>query len=60
MAKHLGAYVATTTSAKNIDLVKSLGADVVIDYKSEDFETKLIDYDVVLHSNKDKKILEKL
>jgi NADPH:quinone reductase-like Zn-dependent oxidoreductase len=59
LAKHLGATVATTTSAGNIDLVKSLGADVVIDYKSEDFETKLKDYDVVLHSNKDKKILEK-
>jgi NADPH:quinone reductase-like Zn-dependent oxidoreductase len=59
LAKHLGATVATTTSAGNIDLVKSLGADVVIDYKSEDFETKLIDYDVVLHSNKDKIILEK-
>jgi NADPH:quinone reductase-like Zn-dependent oxidoreductase len=59
LAKHLGATVATTTSAGNIDLVKSLGANVVIDYKSEDFETKLKDYDVVLHTNKDKKILEK-
>lgn len=59
LAKHLGATVATTTSAGNIGLVKSLGADVVIDYKSEDFETKLSDYDVVLHSNRDKKILEK-
>ena len=59
LAKYLGATVATTTSAGNIDLVKSLGADIVIDYKSEDFETKLKDYDVVLHSNKDKKILEK-
>src|SRR5206468_3352230 len=57
LAKHLGATVATTTSAGNIALVKSLGADVVIDYKSEDFEAKLNDYDVVLHSNKDKKIL---
>jgi NADPH:quinone reductase-like Zn-dependent oxidoreductase len=59
LAKYLGATVATTTSAGNIALVKSLGADVVIDYKSEDFETKLKDYDVVLHSNRDKKILEK-
>jgi NADPH:quinone reductase-like Zn-dependent oxidoreductase len=59
LAKYLGATVATTTSAGNIALVKSLGADVVIDYKSEDFETKLKDYDVVLHSNKDKKNLEK-
>jgi NADPH:quinone reductase-like Zn-dependent oxidoreductase len=59
LAKYLGATVATTTSAGNIALVKKLGADVVIDYKSEDFETKLKDYDVVLHSNRDKRILEK-
>lgn len=58
-AKHIGATVATTTSASNIDLVKKLGADVIIDYKNEDFETKLKDYDVVLHSNRDSKILEK-
>lgn len=59
LAKHLGAYVATTTSAKNFDLVTSLGADLIIDYKTEDFETKLKDYDLVLHSNRDPKILEK-
>ena len=45
LAKHLGATVATTTSSANIDLVKSLGADIIIDYKKEDFETKLKDYD---------------
>lgn len=59
LAKHLGATVATTTSSANIDLVKSLGADIVIDYKTQDFETILKEYDVVLHSNKDTKILEK-
>lgn len=59
LAKHLGAFIATTTSSKNIDLVKSLGADLIIDYKTEDFETKLKDYDLVLHSNRDAKILEK-
>ncbi|MBP6558388.1 MAG: NADP-dependent oxidoreductase [Flavobacterium sp.] len=59
LAKHLGAYVATTTSANNTALVKSLGADLIIDYKTEDFETKLAAYDLVLHSNKDPKILEK-
>ncbi|RVT71978.1 NADP-dependent oxidoreductase [Flavobacterium sufflavum] len=59
LAKHLGAFVATTTSTTNIDLVKRLGADLVIDYKTEDFETKLKDYDLVLHSNRDPKILEK-
>lgn len=50
LAKHLGAQVATTTSTANIDLVKSLGADVVIDYKKEDFEKVLEGYDVVLNS----------
>lgn len=50
LAKHLGAYVATTTSTANIDLVKSLGADVVIDYKKDNFEDVLQDYDVVLNS----------
>jgi NADPH:quinone reductase-like Zn-dependent oxidoreductase len=50
LAKHLGATVATTTSAANVDLVKRLGADVVIDYRTEDFETVLHDYDVVLNS----------
>jgi len=59
LAKHLGATVATTTSSTNTDLVKSLGADIVIDYKTQDFETILKDYDVVLHSNRDTKILEK-
>jgi NADPH:quinone reductase-like Zn-dependent oxidoreductase len=58
LAKHLGATVATTTSATNIDLVKSLGADVVIDYKKDDFETMLHGYDVVLNSQ-DQKTLEK-
>lgn len=48
MAKHLGAEVATTTSAKNFELVKNLGADVVIDYKTQKFEEELSDYDLVL------------
>jgi NADPH:quinone reductase-like Zn-dependent oxidoreductase len=42
--------VATTTSTANIDWVKALGADVVIDYKQQDFATVLRDYDVVLNS----------
>ncbi len=58
LAKHLGAFVATTTSADNFELVKSLGADVVIDYKTQDFETILKDYDLVLNSQ-DAKTLEK-
>jgi NADPH:quinone reductase-like Zn-dependent oxidoreductase len=58
LAKHLGATVATTTSADNFDLVKGLGADIAIDYKTQDFETILKDYDLVLNSQ-DEKILEK-
>lgn len=50
LAKYLGATVATTTSAKNADLVKQLGADVVIDYKTQDFEKVLSGYDLVLTS----------
>jgi NADPH:quinone reductase-like Zn-dependent oxidoreductase len=50
LAKYLGATVATTTSTANVEWVKALGADVVIDYKKEDFETILNDYDVVLNS----------
>jgi NADPH:quinone reductase-like Zn-dependent oxidoreductase len=58
LAKHLGASVATTTSAKNAGLVKSLGADVVIDYQTEDFEKILSGYDLVLNS-RDTRTLEK-
>jgi NADPH:quinone reductase-like Zn-dependent oxidoreductase len=50
LAKHLGATVATTTSTNNVALVKNLGADVVIDYKTQDFEKALSGYDLVLHS----------
>lgn len=50
LAKHLGATVATTTSTANVDLVRSLGADVVIDYKKEDFAKVLVGYDAVLNS----------
>jgi NADPH:quinone reductase-like Zn-dependent oxidoreductase len=48
LAKHVGAIVATTTSTANLDWVKRLGADIVIDYRKDDFETILRDYDVVL------------
>ena len=58
LAKHLGATVATTASSTNAALVKSLGADVVVDYRTQDFEEVLHDYDVVLNSQ-DAKTLEK-
>ena len=47
IAKHFGAHVATTCSPRNVDLVRGLGADVVIDYKSQAFEDELSDYDIV-------------
>jgi len=58
LAKQLGATVATTASQKSFNLVKSLGADVVIDYRKDDFEKILSDYDVVLNSQ-DKNTLQK-
>jgi NADPH:quinone reductase-like Zn-dependent oxidoreductase len=58
LARHLGATVATTTSTANAALVTRLGADVVVDYTSQDFEAVLRDYDVVLNSQ-DRKTLEK-
>ena len=48
LAKHLGAHVATTASARNHALVKSLGADVAIDYQTTRFETVASDQDVIL------------
>ena len=50
--------MATTASAANFELVQALGADVLIDYKTQDFETMLHGYDVVLHSQ-DSKTLDK-
>ncbi len=57
LAKHLGAYVATTTSTANVNMVKDLGADLVIDYKKQHFEQVLQGYDLVLHSNRDPKVM---
>ncbi len=47
IAKHLGAYVATTASEENKAYVKELGADLVINYRTENFEDIIKDYDVV-------------
>ena len=58
LAKHLGAYVATTASTSSAELVKKLGADLVIDYKTQDFEKILSGYDLVLNSQ-DAKTLDK-
>jgi NADPH:quinone reductase-like Zn-dependent oxidoreductase len=50
LAKHLGATVATTASGENAELVRRLGADVVVDYKKQDFAEILSGYDLVLDS----------
>lgn len=50
LARHLGAHVATTCSAANADLVRALGADEVVDYRTQDFSAVLSGYDLVLHS----------
>jgi NADPH:quinone reductase-like Zn-dependent oxidoreductase len=48
LAKVLGASVATTTSTRNVDFVRGLGADEVVDYKQQQFQDMLRDYDAVL------------
>jgi len=48
LAKHFGARVGTTTSTGNVQLVTTLGADEVVDYKKQEFEKVLAGYDVVL------------
>ncbi|WP_019069058.1 NADP-dependent oxidoreductase [Streptomyces hokutonensis] len=50
LAAHLGAHVATTASASNTHFVRALGADTVIDYRTQDFEQLLTGYDLVLDS----------
>ena len=47
LAKNLGAFIATTVSANDKMFVQELGADQVIDYKSQNFEDLLHDYDSV-------------
>lgn len=47
LAKYFGAYVISSTSTKNVDFVKSLGADEVIDYKKQKFEDVLTNVDIV-------------
>jgi NADPH:quinone reductase-like Zn-dependent oxidoreductase len=60
LAKHLGATVATTTSTANVEMVRNLGADVVIDYKTQDFEQVLSGYDLVLNSQDPKTLAKSL
>jgi hypothetical protein len=57
LAKHLGAEVATTASAKNHALVRSLGADVAIDYKTTRFEEVAREQDVVFDTQAGETVL---
>ena len=50
LAKHLGAFVATTAGPQNLQFAKSLGADQVINYHAEDFGELLSGFDIALHS----------
>jgi NADPH:quinone reductase-like Zn-dependent oxidoreductase len=56
LAKHFGAKVGTTTSTGNVQLVSSLGADEVIDYKKQQFEKVLRGYDMVLGTLRDEEL----
>ena len=56
IAKAMGAYVYTTTSTNNVAWVKDLGADRVIDYKTEDYRTIVKDVDLVFDTLGDKYI----
>ncbi|MCZ2112700.1 MAG: NADP-dependent oxidoreductase [Anaerolineae bacterium] len=47
LARHAGATVATTVGARNAELVRGLGADIVIDYKSQRFEDVVSGQDLV-------------
>jgi NADPH:quinone reductase-like Zn-dependent oxidoreductase len=47
LAKHLGAEVATTVSEHDMEFVRGLGADTIVDYKNENFSDILKDYDAV-------------
>lgn len=65
IAKSLGAFVATTGSSKNEEFLRSLGADIVVNYEKQSFENQLMDYDLVLDTmggeiqNRSYKILKK-
>ena len=65
IAKHIGAYVASTATGEGIEYVKSLGSDEVIDYKTTDFSKSLKDFDAVFDTvggndfNKSLNILKK-
>lgn len=50
LARHRGAHVTGVCSARNLDLVRDLGADAVVDYTAPDYRQKLADYDVIFET----------
>ena len=50
LAKHIGAHVIATCSARNVDYVRGLGADEVIDYNAQDFGEAVSDCDAVFET----------
>ena len=50
LARHFGAHVTAVCNTKNLELVRSLGADEVVDYTREDFTANDVTYDVVFDS----------
>lgn len=60
LAKSLGAFVATTVGTKNVEFAKSLGADLVIDYKTQDFSSLIFGYDLVLDTQGGETLLKSL
>ena len=60
LAKYLGAEVATTASPKSFEMLQHLGADILIDYKTQNFEDILIDYDLVLNTQDEETLLKSM
>ncbi|HPZ24552.1 MAG TPA: NADP-dependent oxidoreductase [Kaistella sp.] len=59
-AKYLGAEVATTASPKSFEMLQHLGADILIDYKTQNFEDLLKDYDLVLNTQDEETLLKSM
>jgi NADPH:quinone reductase-like Zn-dependent oxidoreductase len=57
LGKAIGAHVATTTSAGNLEWVRALGADEVLDYRGAPFEQTLSGYDLALETSTEKEML---
>jgi NADPH:quinone reductase-like Zn-dependent oxidoreductase len=60
LAKSIGAYVATTVGTKNVEFAKELGADRVIDYKTQNFSDLVSDYDLVLDTQGGETLMKSL